>query len=999
MAGPPLVSSIVSMHLRLRQNPVVIVGDISRMFHQVKVREEDKDYLRLLFKFPEDKDHVRIYRANTIQFGCIDSPMICMYILQSHCQKHIDDPRVSTDIKKAARLILDHSYVDDIAIPLNTPEEAIDVKKAIDMLLQKASFSAKKWVTNSSKVLATIQPEDRASYIEKKQGPMSEKTKVLGLEWDPETDVYSIELLPEAQINTTADTKRTILALSAKVNFDPLGITQPFVLLGRIILQDCFRHKLSWDEKVPNEIQQAWDTWKRSAKDLDKIKLPRHTPTKDGEIHVFGDASGYAFGTVAYLRYKVDNKYDTCFLMSRSRAAPLKMKLTIPNLEMSAAYEAAKLAHLLRTEYNFPSNKIFCYTDSTCVYHWCRKPVGMLTPFVGNRVKKIHELDLTFYYINTSHNPADISSKGARPIYLATSVLWNKGPDHLRQPRKSWPKLTPPPTDNVEGIELGLRKQASPQYCLHTISNSQLDTEDILDNAPSLDSLINSTHIISSMKNKTALSLPKRNKIILYWIKRIQQAHYQDTYKALLNKLECPSSSPVLSLHPFLDTNEVMRVGGRLVNSEQLSYDEKHPILLPKNSNFTKLLLQSIHKQFAHPNTDWMFTYLRRKYWIPKGRNIINKTVKACVRCARTNAKPKHQLMADLPKERTNFTQVWDTLGLDVAGPIILKPSYLPRSKTRVKGYILVFSDLTSRCMHLEVLHDISTASIVKAIKRCGARKGYPRKIISDRMSSFIRANKELKAMIDQDNQRLVKECSKLNIEFKWQFVPPYTPHQAGITERVVYQVKHCIRKTVRNATMTPIELYQLCCDIEAHLNSRPLYKPTYDLEAEDVLTPIHLLLGRPLLPWPTDFEENINMTYSMRERWDQRKALLKSFLKKWHEQYLPTLQSRQKWKTTKPNLKEGTFVLVKDPGVGSLKKQYMWPMGIITKVITGRDDRVRTVEIKTERGIETRAAIHCYPIECFDEDPRYRESALPNKEEREALERKSRPQVMPEPE
>ena len=127
-------------------------------------------------------------------------------------------------------------------------------------------------------------------------------------------------------------------------------------------------------------------------------------------------------------------------------------------------------------------------------------------------------------------------------------------------------------------------------------------------------------------------------------------------------------------------------------------------------------------------------------------------------------------------------------------------------------------------------------------------------------------------------------------------------------------------------------------------------------------------------------------MTYSVRERWDQRKALLKSFLRKWHEQYLPTLQSRQKWRTTKPNLKEGTFVLLKDPGVGSLKKQYMWPMGIITKVITGRDDRVLTVEIKTERGIETRAAIHCYPIECFDEDPRYRESALPSKEEREAF-------------
>ena len=100
-----MVSSIVAMHLRLRQEPYVIIGDISRMFHQVLVRNEDKDYLRLLFKAP-GTDNVKIYRANTIQFGCIDSPMICMYILQSHCPQHLDDPKSTEDIKQAARLIL-----------------------------------------------------------------------------------------------------------------------------------------------------------------------------------------------------------------------------------------------------------------------------------------------------------------------------------------------------------------------------------------------------------------------------------------------------------------------------------------------------------------------------------------------------------------------------------------------------------------------------------------------------------------------------------------------------------------------------------------------------------------------------------------------------------------------------------------------------------------------------------------------------------------------------
>ena len=329
---------------------------------------------------------------------------------------------------------------------------------------------------------------------------------------------------------------------------------------------------------------------------------------------------------------------------------------------------------------------------------------------------------------------------------------------------------------------------------------------------------------------------------------------------------------------------------------------------------------------------------------------------------------------------------------------MIFKPSYLPRSKTRVKGYLLIFTDLTSRCMHLEVLHDVSTASIIKAIKRCGARKGFPRKIVSDRMSSFIRANKELRVLFDQENKRIIEEAGKIGIDFKWTFIPPYTPHQAGITERVVYQVKHCIRKTVRNQIMTPIEATQLCCEIEAHLNSRPLYKPTYDIQADDVLTPIHLLLGRPLHQWPSDLEDQLQNIPSVTDQWNTRRNLLKKFLKKWHEQYLPTLQKRQKWQTIKPNLKVGTFVLVKDPGIGSLRKQFMWPIGIITGVKVGRDERVRTVEIKTQRGIETRAAIHCYPLECFDDDPRFKESALPNEEQIRVLQKKAEPQIMPEP-
>ena len=980
LPGPPLISSIVNMHLRLRQKPIVLIGDISRMFHQVLVREKDKDYLRLLFKFPNE-DKVRIYRANTIQFGCIDSPMICMYILHTHCQKAIDDKNTPARIKAAARAILDHSYVDDIAVPVDTEKEAIDLRKAMDELLEPASFTIKKWVTNNCNVLQSIPEDLRAPTI----GNYSAPTKILGTNWDPKSDSYAIADFAASIEDDVTPTKRSVLALSAKINFDPLGYTQPFVLMARLILQDCFRNKLTWDQPLPVKTKDSWTFWKEHAKDLKTITLPRYTPTKDAEIHVFGDASGYAFGCVAYIRYKTSkNKFDTIFLMSRSRAAPLKMKPTIPNLEMSAAYETAKLAHLLQTEYKLPSEKIHCYTDSSCVFFWCRKNIGHLTPFVGNRVKRIQELKLTFNYIHTSENPADISSKGARPCFLVSSDLWNKGPKFLRKHRQHWPSLLPP-SDLPADLQTGLRKQVSPQV-LNT--EKIFNPEIYLKRFDNFSQFLRVNGLLYKYMYKTkVLDFQAIRHITNVWIKMVQKYEWTETVQNLTSKNPCPRNSPLLPLNPFLDKTSLMRAGGRLSQSDQLNFNEKFPILIPPQSTFTKLLLDHLHKIHGHPNADWLFSLVRRKYWIPKGRRTITKASKSCVRCARVNAKPAGQIMADLPEERTNFTQVWDTLGIDVAGPILLKPSYMSRSKTRVKGYILVFTDLASRCVHLELMTDVSTSSIIKAIKRCGARKGFPRKIISDNMTGFIRSEKELKQMLLREEQDLKSQAAELQIE--WQFVPPYTPHQNGITERVVYQVKHCLRKIVRNMVMTPIEATQLCCDIEAHLNSRPLYKPSYDLDAEDALTPIHLLLGRPLQTWPVDLESHLPMTPSVKDQWDNRSKLLKSFLKKWHREYLPTLQRRGKWQSTKPDLQKGTFVLVKDPGVGSLKKQYMWPIGVITDVKVGRDGKVRTVEIKTKKGLETRSAVHCYPLECFDHDPRFQKDATPDESDLKQLRQK----------
>lgn len=52
LQGPNFTSTLLGVLLRFRQEPVAVMGDIQSMFHQVKVTEEDRDFLRFLW-WPE----------------------------------------------------------------------------------------------------------------------------------------------------------------------------------------------------------------------------------------------------------------------------------------------------------------------------------------------------------------------------------------------------------------------------------------------------------------------------------------------------------------------------------------------------------------------------------------------------------------------------------------------------------------------------------------------------------------------------------------------------------------------------------------------------------------------------------------------------------------------------------------------------------------------------------------------------------------------------------
>ena len=82
-------------------------------------------------------------------------------------------------------------------------------------------------------------------------------------------------------------------------------------------------------------------------------------------------------------------------------------------------------------------------------------------------------------------------------------------------------------------------------------------------------------------------------------------------------------NNDLVSLTPFIDSDGIIRVGGRLQNST-IPFDSQHPILLPK-CELSKSLMRGTHKLNYHAGPQTLLSIMREKYWILSGKRLASK--------------------------------------------------------------------------------------------------------------------------------------------------------------------------------------------------------------------------------------------------------------------------------------------------------------------------------------------------------------------------------------
>ena len=394
--------------------------------------------------------------------------------------------------------------------------------------------------------------------------------------------------------------------------------------------------------------------------------------------------------------------------------------------------------------------------------------------------------------------------------------------------------------------------------------------------------------------------------------------------------------SPLRKLKPVMDDG-LLRVGGRLSRSE-LPYESRHPIILPGESPVVRQYVRWRHAQLGHCGVDHLLNDLRSSLWIVKARSAVKDIVHGCTTCRRIDARPLSQEMSDLPKDRVvagepPFTRV----GTDCFGPFIVR-----KGRTDYKRYGLVFTCLTTRAVHIEVLESLETDTFINGLRRFIARRGSVKVMRSDNGSNFVGAEKELRLELQKIDPAKTADAMSLQ-GIDWRFNPPYASHFGGVWERMIRSIRRILNGLLLQQRLTDEVLQTLMCEVEAILNSRPLTTLSDEPGAPRPLTPAHLLTLKG--PGGPPCETTASDAYS-KKRWRQVQYLADVFWRRWVREYLPSLQERSKWNDPKRNLQIGDLVLVVDTSVARCS----WPLGKVVRVEPDESGTVRKAWVKTEK-------------------------------------------------
>ena len=259
-------------------------------------------------------------------FGNGSSPAVATYGLRRTVddgEEH--DPGVKDFVQR-------NFYVDDGLVSKPTAEEVITLVRNTQAALASSNLRLHKVVLNSVSVIEAFPTEDLAKDIRSLdlgQDNLPAQGS-FGVFWDQETDAFTYKVsIPDKPL-----TRRGFLSVVNSV-YDRLGLAAPFLLHGRLLLQQLVsmgkkktaKARLGWNDPLPEELLLGWKSWKKALPHLQNVSIPRC-------YHAFSDASQRAIGVAVYLLLFNCKEDDSVSLVFEQAKVATINPIRIPRLKL-----------------------------------------------------------------------------------------------------------------------------------------------------------------------------------------------------------------------------------------------------------------------------------------------------------------------------------------------------------------------------------------------------------------------------------------------------------------------------------------------------------------------------------------------------------------------------------------------------------------------------------------------------------------------------------------
>ena len=978
--GPMFLPPLAAILLRFRQGKYAVSGDIKSMFFQIKLDPKDRDFVRVLwFEGPGMSGKLVHLRFSVMPWGLTSIPSIAGFCIWVTAE--LNYPGVSVWI---CSTLQSDVYIDDLLKSVDTIEEARELIDGSVAVLKSTGFKMTKWLSNDSRVLQDVEDDDLAPALKDFSDSSDENVihKALGMTWDATSDTFIMKI-KQKNVDRSCLTQRKALSILHSY-FDPLGLWCPcLVQLKRFYHSKLARLQLGWDTNLPKEvIEEFFRLMDVADKQLGSIVFPRAysplPPKREYQLHLFADANDDTLGAVIYLRIESHGEVATALVFAKSR----NLHETKVNRFSTARKELVALAmgsqcyDFCKSSLTLPIKKTCFWSDSTTVIHWCNTKTKELKVFVRRRVDLIlrHSGGSLPNYVRSEDNSADIPTRGLDMEEPDQLEKWKFGPSFLKGKETEWPDsgfvLNLPLSD--EG-KAELIKESVPVCVTEVKVLAEDQSPFMMESFKRCDTLWKALTKVKVMLKcamvwtsglhdedlryeESSPSIQKCRNVLI----RISQLHemgeiiklmkngltYEGAVKSIPKENRKSWMNSIKQYVPYLDKDQVLRVGGRLQESA-LDFKQKHPAFLPPKNCVSVLFLRAQHFLSAHLGPYHVLGELARVFGVfpVGGAGSVLEAVKDCFHCKVLRRKVAQQVMSTLPSYRVNAHQpVFCNVGIDYAGPF-----FVTLGRRTHKRWLCLFVCLATTAVRIQVAYSLSTDGFLNVLRRFLCSTGNVTQMIrSDNGTNFVGAANEMrKALKEFDTSPKRKEyLSRRCIE--WEFGPPHSSHHGGIYERQIRTIRKIMLGLPELTTRQPNddELWTLFLEAEYIMNCRPLTK--HAITSTAPIRPLDVMFG----VLPPRSQEEVNYISSpgdrLRKGYKFTQQIADGWWKRWIREYLIILQKRSKWTIPEKNLKVGDFVLIEGEATPS---RCRYPFGIITDVKIDNDGNVRSATARMSDG------------------------------------------------